>query len=90
MTKKQNSILFIIVGTICDILLMTLILLILIICGALILKEKVVNAIPFFFIISIVGGMFLFQKISAIVIKKFKLEEKLDPLFVRKRRNRLD
>jgi len=91
MTKKQNTLVFILVGTVCNILLTLILIIIFTLVGGVILKENLGTALPFLFIAALILGMFLYQKIANFFIKKLKLEEKMDPIFSSKhRRNRLD
>lgn len=89
MTKKQNTIVFIICGTLVSVLLTILI------GGALVLLSLVLfknnqSAFMIAFAVSLIGSMFLsmlaYQKIVYWVIKKFNLSDKLDPLFVKKQK----
>lgn len=91
MTKKQNTLVFILVGTLGNILLTFILIVILTLLGGLLFKENVGTALPFIFIAALIGGMFLYQKIANRIIKKFNLEDKMAPLFGSKyKRNRLD
>lgn len=89
MTKKQNTIVFIIVGTLVSVILTILIGGILILLSLLLFKENQ-NAFMIAFAVSLIGSMFLsmlvYQKLVYWVIKKFKLGDKLDPLFVKKQK----
>lgn len=88
MTKKQNTLVFIIAATIFNILLTLVLLLLLTIGALLIFKEKISVILPFLFIFAIILGFILYQKITKIVIKKFNLEEKLDPIFTSRKKNK--
>lgn len=89
MTNKQNTIVFIIVGTLVSVLLTILIGGTLILLSLLIFKENQ-SAFMIAFAVSLIGSMFLsmmtYQKLVYWVIKKFNLSDKLDPLFVRKQK----
>ena len=89
MTKKQNTIVFIIVGTLVSVLLTILIGGTLILLSLLIFKENQ-NAFMVAFAVSLLGSMFLsmltYQKLVFWAIKKFNLSDKLDPLFVKKQK----
>ncbi|MBO4726831.1 MAG: leader peptide processing enzyme [Spirochaetaceae bacterium] len=89
MTKKQNTIVFIIVGTLVSVILTILIGGILILLSLLLFKENQ-NAFMIAFAVSLIGSMFLsmlvYQKLVYWVIKKFNLGDKLDPLFVKKQK----
>lgn len=95
MTNKQNSIVFIIVGTIVEVLLTLILMAIFFIIDVLIFKENpdVFYILMMVFAFGAIGlGMFIYQKIANFVIAKYKLEDKLDPLFMSrfKKKNRLD
>ena len=89
MTNKQNTIVFIIVGTIVSVLLTLLIGAILILLSLLIFKNNP-DAFTIAFGISLIASMFLsmlsYQKLVNWVIKKFNLGDKLDPLFLKKQK----
>ena len=89
MTKKQNTIVFIIVGTLVSVILTILIGGVLILLSLLLFKENQ-NAFMIAFAVSLIGSMFLsmlvYQKLVYWVIKKFNLGDKLDPLFVKKQK----
>ena len=89
MTKKQNTIVFIIVGTLVSVSLTILIGGVLILLSLWLFKENQ-NAFMIAFAVSLIGSMFLsmlaYQKLVYWVIKKFNLGDKLDPLFVRKQK----
>ena len=92
MTKKGNSIVFIICGTLLSIVLFLAIGFVLLVISALLFiklpAEPMVNAFSISLMISIIAalflGMFLYQKIVQWVLVKFNLEDKLDPLFGKK------
>ena len=89
MTKKQNTILFIIIGTIVSVLLTLLIGGALVLLSLLIFKNNP-DAFTVAFGISLIASMFLsmltYQKLVILVINKFNLGDKLDPLFVKKQK----
>lgn len=92
MTKKGNSILFIICGTILSIVLFFAIAgILLILCGLIFIKlpaEPMISAftisLMFVVVLSMFLGMLLYQKIVQWAFNKFNLEDKLDPLFKKK------
>lgn len=86
MTKKQNTAVFLIVGTIANIVLILLLLAVLSLLAVFILRENTPMALPVVFIAAIGFGVVIYNKLLGIVIKKWNLEEKLDPLFVHKYR----
>ena len=93
MTNKQRTIIFILAGTVVSVLI-TLILVVVFFLGTIYLlkdnPETVGRVFPFVFITAIVLGMFIYQKLVKVVITKFKLEDKLDPLFGPRKKNKLD
>lgn len=92
MTNKQRSIVFILISTICNVLIMLGLILVLSVLLLLIFKEKGIVALPLVFIIALFGGTLISQKLMNWAIKKWQLEDKMDPLFHSKKqpRNRLD
>lgn len=93
MTKKQRTLLFILGGTVVSVFI-TLLLVFLFFLGTIyFLKdspEAVGKVFPFIFISAVILGMIIYQKLVKFVIVKYNLEDKLDPLFASKRKNRLD
>ncbi|MCR4938904.1 MAG: hypothetical protein K5930_02185 [Treponemataceae bacterium] len=91
MTNKQNTIVFIIVGTIVSVILTILIGGALVLLSLLIFKNNQ-EGFMIAFAISLIASMFLsmlvYQKLVIWVINKFKLGDKLDPLFVRKQKKK--
>lgn len=93
MTNKQRSIIFIIAGTLVSVIITLILVIGLFVVTIYLLKDAPDNigkVFPFVFITAIVLGMFIYQKLVKFVIKKFNLEDKLDPLFGPGRKNRLD
>lgn len=87
MTKKQNSIVFIIVGTIANVLFSLLGILLIIFIGVKLFPAEYINVvIPIAFIGGIFLGMFSYQKLANFVIKKFNLEEHLDPILTKRKK----
>ena len=92
MTKKGNSFLFIICGTLLSIVLFLAIAFTLLVISAFLFiklpAEPMVNAFSISLMIAIIValflGMFLYQKIVQWALVKFNLEDKLDPLFGKK------
>lgn len=88
MTKKGNSILFIVVGTIVNVIILLSLLFAFIVLDAVIFKNNNDNGAAIFFIVGIFAslflGMFIYQKLATWVIVHFNLEDKLDPLFVKR------
>ncbi len=86
MTKKQNTILFLVLGTLANILVTIVLIVILTVIGGFFLKENLGIALPFIFILAVIGGMFIYQKAVKIIMKKFQLEDKMMPLFGSKKK----
>ncbi len=86
MTKKQNTVLFILIGTLSNIVLTVLLIIVLTVLGGIVLQENLGAALPFIFIIAVIGGMIIYQKLTKIIVTKFNLEEKMMPLFGQKRK----
>jgi ABC-type methionine transport system permease subunit len=89
MNKKMNTVIFVIVGTLVNIILAIAFVVILVVLAGfardLIGPAKSV-ILPFIVFLGIFLAMMLYQKLTMWVIKRFNLEDKLDPLFVSKRR----
>ncbi len=84
MNKKANTVIFVLVGTLVNILITLIIIVGLLVVSALIFQ----NHPQVFSLLSVVivfGGLFgtmvIYQKLSTWVIEKFKLEDKLEPLW---------
>ena len=78
MTKKQTTLVFLLAATFT-------------IVGGLLFKERIGTALPLLFIAALIAGMVIYQKTVKFIVKKFNLEEKMDPLFrPRGKRNPLD
>ncbi len=86
MTKMQNTILFLLLGTLANILLTIVIIVLLTIVGGLFLEERLGTILPFIFIIAVVASTLIYQKVVKIIIKKYKLEDKMVPLIKSKKR----
>lgn len=84
MTKKQNTIVFLIISTLANILLTLILLIALSLLAIAVLKDKTPAALPVVFIAALGLGILIYHKVLGIIIKKWNLEDKLDPLFVRK------
>jgi hypothetical protein len=85
MNKKANSIVFILCGTLVNVLFSIICIVLLVILVAKfqpILGDTISMVL---YIVALLGGwflgMFAYQKLSKWVIAHFKLEDKLDPLF---------
>ncbi|WP_428770433.1 leader peptide processing enzyme [Treponema sp. HNW] len=91
MTKKQTTLVFLLVATLANIVLILALLILFTIGGGFLFKEKLGTALPFLFIAALVAGILIYQKAVKFIVKKFNLEEKMDPLFrPRGRRSPLD
>jgi ABC-type sugar transport system permease subunit len=84
MNKRLNSVIFILCGTIVNVLLS------LVFMGALIILvlrfreffgQAITVVVTISFFLGIMLAMFVYQKLAAWVITRFGLEDKLDPLF---------
>jgi membrane-associated protease RseP (regulator of RpoE activity) len=96
MNKKTNTLLFLLAGTVVNVILA-------IFCiGSLLLLIRwlghatgnpIVSIVPFAFIAGILLAMIIYQRLTKWVIDRFNLEDKLDPLFPagkRKKNRQLD
>ena len=96
MNKKVNSILFILCGTIVNVLLAILFILVLCVLSLWTLKQIGVAASMTVLVVASICGlllaMFVYTKLSRWVISRFNLEDQLDPLFKSRtgKKNRLD
>lgn len=88
MTNKQRTLIFILLGTIVSIVLTLIILMLLILVGSLLLKERIANFLPLVLMIAIFLSLFVYQKLTVFVVQKWNLEDKLDPLFKSKKRRK--
>ncbi len=91
MNKKANTVIFMLVGTLVNILLAIAFVVVLIVLAAF-AKDIIGPAkdvfLPFIVFLGIFLAMMVYQKLSLWVIKRFNLEDKLDPLFVSRRRKK--
>ncbi|GMO60632.1 MAG: hypothetical protein Ta2A_06720 [Treponemataceae bacterium] len=86
MTKKQNTLVFMLISTLANILMTCVLIALFGLIAIFFLKDKALEILPFVLIAAIIVEFLIYQQIIKIVFVKFKLEEKLDPLFSRKRR----
>lgn len=93
MNKKLNSFLFVLIGTLVNILIMIILLFAFFALASLIISrnpEMNQNVQILFFFIAILGSLagsfVIFSKLSKWANEKWKLEEKLHPIFKRKRK----
>jgi len=91
MNKKANTVLFIIGGTIFNVLVTIISFLVFLIIYSKFLYGRISdNAVswllPVFFAASIAASFFIYRLVIKIVMKKVDVEKYFNPLFVRKRR----
>lgn len=85
MTKKQRTVLFVIISTLVSVLIMIgLLFLFLFLTFAFLDGEAAVIVSFISFIMAMFGGTIVNQKVMAWAIKKFRLEEKMKPLWGKK------
>ena len=85
MTKKQRTVLFVIISTLVSVLIMIgLVFLFLFLTFAFLDGEAAVIVSFISFIMAMFGGTIVNQKVMAWAIKKFRLEEKMEPLWGKK------
>lgn len=89
MNKKLNTVIFVIAGTLVNIILAIAFVVILVVLAGF-AKDLIGPAksviLPFIVFLGIFIAMMLYQRLAMWVIKRFNLEDKLDPLFVSKHR----
>lgn len=91
MNKKVNTVIFIVAGTLVNLLLAVVFIVMLIVA---IYKIDTLwpgrgePLFPFAFIAGIIAAMIVHQRLSHWVVERFKLSDKLEPLFQFKRRHR--
>ena len=92
MNKKLNTVVFVIVWTLVNVLLAIVFVVLLLLVAFTLAKDLIGPALgsvtPFLVFLGIFIAMMVYQKLSLWVIKKFDLEDKLDPLFVSRRRKK--
>lgn len=89
MSKKTNTIVFILLGTVVNLLFTFLFILVSIfLIGLLIpvLGDQVGMLLPFVVIVAIILSMIVYQYLSRWVIKRFNLADKMEPLFTGRRK----
>jgi hypothetical protein len=90
MNKKANSIIFLLVATLFNILLVAVLFIILIALYGFALQKIIPNAASWYllasFIVSMVGAFFLYRIAIKIVTKRVNLEKYFDPLFMPRRK----
>lgn len=91
MTKKGNTILFIVIGTLVEVILAVLFIIILVVASVYFTKgnQNVLSTLfPVCMICGVLAGMIVYQRLAHWIIVKFNLEDKLDPLLPQKFRGR--
>ncbi|HNQ96836.1 MAG: hypothetical protein JW875_00930 [Spirochaetales bacterium] len=90
--KKANTVVFIVCGTIVNLLMALLIIVILFIAvsriALIVGEQKAALLIPLAIIGGIIISMIIYQRLTAWVIERFGLADKLDPLFVSSKRKK--
>lgn len=86
--KKRNTFIFIVLGTLLNILLCIILVVLFLALGSKLFPNKISMTMPLLFIGAVVLAMVIYQKITNWVIVKWNLEEKLEPLFLSKRKNK--
>lgn len=84
MNKKLNSLIFIVVGTLVNILITLTLIAIMMVVSALLFKDnpEVFSIISMVVVLgTLLGSMVIYQKLSLWVVEKFHLEDKLEPLW---------
>lgn len=95
MTNKKNTLIFIVAGTIVNVIILLALLFAFVVLDAVLFKNND-NGAAVFLIVGILAslflGMFIYQKLATWVITKWHLEDKLDPLFAARtmKKNRFD
>ncbi len=89
-SRKLNTVLFVLAGTVANVLLaFVFIALLILLVSQLspVLHERVASLLPFAFIGGIILAMIVYQKLTKWVVDRFDLSDKLDPLFFKSRKN---
>lgn len=91
MNKKVNTLIFILCGTIVNLLIAIVFIgILLLIVGQFhsALGPYMTTIVPIAFFTGLIAAMFVYQKLTKLVISKFNLEDKLDPIIKMKSRKR--
>lgn len=88
MTNKQRTLIFMAIGTVVSLFLTIAIILLALVLGYVIMKEKIIDILPLVFMFSILLSLFIYQRLTVFVVQKWNLEDKLDPLFKSKKRHK--
>ncbi len=89
-SKKLNTVIFVLAGTIANVLLAFVfiaLLLLLVSQFSSVLHERVASLLPFAFIGGIIIAMIVYQRLTKWVVERFNLTDKLDPLFFKSKKN---
>ena len=81
MTKKQNTLLFMLAGTVVSIIITVLLLIAILLICAKFFPNTISTMSPFIFTLSVLLGMLIYNKLVTFVVEKFNLEDKIEPLF---------
>lgn len=91
MTDRQRSVIFILISTVVTILIMLVLVVVLAVIALMLFKENTAAILPLIFLLAMMSGSLISQKLMNVAVKKLNLEDKLGPLFGNKnRRNRMD
>lgn len=91
MNKKANTLIFILCGTIVNLLIAILFIgILLLLVGQFqnSLGPYMATVVPVAFFTGLIAAMFVYQKLTKWVVSKFHLEDKLDPIIKMKSRKR--
>lgn len=88
MTKKQTTVVFILVSTVANIVIVLAILLLLVVATLLLFKENGMMAMPVVFMVALLVGSIVSQKLMNFAFEKLDLQDKVEPLFKFNRRNK--
>lgn len=86
MTKKQNTLLFVFIGTIVNILITLIVIAIILFVAITFFPTALQYIIPFTFIFAVLIGMFIYKRLVFWVVEKFQLEDKIEPLFKKRKK----
>lgn len=94
MNKKANTIVFMLVGTVVSVVITLLLMFLLVVLVLKLFPEKPEvfgNALPIIVLAAMILGAVIYQFGAKFVIKKFNMEDKLEPIFGGKhQRSKLD
>ena len=81
MNKKTAAVLFFIASTIINIIIVLVLMILLFFLFYFILKSGVMRTLPIIFMIGLLGGSIISQRLMTYIFDKYHLEEKMEPLF---------